>query len=79
MIPPNNRPELWSAEQLERAALDEAARHGANNRDLDLLRQQFKKAAEINQPQPSGLEIPNDQEKGRQWQAGGLKSGTLGE
>ena len=34
-------PEFWNAERLERAMLDEAATHGASQRDLDFLRTEF--------------------------------------
>jgi len=53
---------FWNSEHLQQAAISELLRHGGNKRDLDLLRQQFRKADENN----SGTEIPSDQKKGRQ-------------
>jgi hypothetical protein len=41
---PNKPPQFWSDERLEQAALSEAARHGASQRDLEVLKAQFKKA-----------------------------------
>jgi hypothetical protein len=39
----SDRPEAWIDGGLQ-AALNEAARHGANERDLEQLRAQFQKA-----------------------------------
>jgi hypothetical protein len=45
---------LWPVAAMNReplqAMLDEAGRHGANERDLDLLREQFRQQAESNKP-----------------------------
>jgi len=40
--------EIWNAERLERAMLAEAAGHGANKRDLDLLLTEFRNANKSN-------------------------------
>jgi hypothetical protein len=53
----NSKPqEIWTAERLQQAALEELARHGGSQDDLRRLREHFRKAAEPeNPPNP---EIP---------------------
>jgi hypothetical protein len=45
--------EFWTTERLELAMVDEAAGHGASQRDLDQLRAEFKKAR-ANKPPDEG-------------------------
>ena len=42
----DRRAEIWTAERLEQAAIDELLRHGGNKRDAALLRQQFRQQAD---------------------------------
>ena len=56
--------DFWNNERLERMMLAEAARHGASERDLTLLRAEFQKLCDgnkhNNQPQAGQMEIPDD-------------------
>jgi hypothetical protein len=55
---------IWSPERLEQAAIDEAARHGASQRDLEVLRAQFKKA-EDNKSKAEGIPEDNGTQTGQ--------------
>ena len=56
--------EFWTSERLEQALCDEAARHGANERNLDLLRTEYQRLCESNktnnQSALAQVEIPDD-------------------
>jgi hypothetical protein len=56
--------EIWNAERLERAMLDEAAGHGANKQDLSLLSAEFRRLRANNDPdnqnQPEQIEIAGE-------------------
>ena len=53
--------EIWNAERLERAMLDEAAGHGANKQDLSLLSAEFRRLHGSNrQAEPEQIEIAGE-------------------
>ena len=56
----DRRAEIWTAEQLQRAAISELLRHGGSKADVDLLRRQFTAMNENSQLQAAQMEIPND-------------------